>query len=141
MMARSSILEEIIKTQNEENEAWRKIPSFSSIWKEKEEAYRKNTVGTLDELEKGIKKLRDETLKENRLAQAKVREEFSAKWDAIKKRVFEDSLCHEYGEEVLEKMWSIAYEKGHSCGFTEVLTEFDELDDYTYDVIQLVSKK
>ena len=133
--------EEIKKIQNEENEAWNKLPSFSAVWKKKEEEYRKNTVGTLEELEKGLKELRDKTWKENRLAEQRIREEFSAKRDAIKKRIFEDALCYKYGEKVLEKMWDIAYSKGHSCGLMEVMTEFDELDDYIYDIIQLVNKK
>lgn len=135
------IIEQIRQMEKDENKDWEKIPAFSTFLSERTENYRKNTVGTLDELQKGLKVLKDDALKEYRLIKESLREIHAERWKSIQNQIFEDSLCHEYGEELFKKMWKMAYDKGHSNGMVEVYNEFDELDDYTYDVIQLVKSK
>ena len=67
-------------------------------------------------------------------------EEFAPQWKAIKDQIFEDSICHDYGREVFDKIWAEACERGHSNGMCEIVTEFDILDGFVSDLMKVVKK-
>ena len=40
-----------------------------------------------------------------------------------------------------KNIFSIAYDRGHSCGMQEVISEFDEIDGNFYELMKIMNKK
>lgn len=58
-------------------------------------------------------------------------------------REFEDKLQKDYelDDDEFSAIWSEAYDRGHSGGFSEVYAEFDRLYDFALKYAELVKKK
>jgi hypothetical protein len=58
-------------------------------------------------------------------------------------REFEGKLKKDYGldDDEFDAIWSEAYTRGHSGGFSEIYSEFDSLFDFALKYAEIVSKK
>lgn len=60
-------------------------------------------------------------------------------YDFWKERIYEE-FSSEYNKAQLDKIFSVAYECGHSAGYYEVRTKFEEYANFVTDVLKLASK-
>jgi hypothetical protein len=58
-------------------------------------------------------------------------------------REFEDKMKKDYGldDDEFAAIWSEAYNRGHSGGFSEIYQEFDSLFDFALKYTEIVNKK
>lgn len=60
----------------------------------------------------------------------------------VRAREFEDKLKKDYGldDDEFAVIWSEAYNRGHSGGFSEIYSEFDSLFDFALKYAEIVNK-
>lgn len=111
----------ILRNLLEEQPSYTGQRSLENLAKTKLETF----VGTNSQYQEELQK----TIKELRFAEDQVRRESQAKvqaqWELVQKLVSEEEGVQSSPK--LSQAWSLAWEKGHSSGYEEVVNEFRSL--------------
>lgn len=68
-------------------------------------------------------------------------DEMDCREDVFQQYMFNNLFQYEGNnrKEVFDKLYSYAYQKGHSSGYLEVAIEFEEINDFVLDVLKRIN--
>ena len=136
--------EAVKKYEESYSRIYKKYPcSFRVFSEEKLKEFDETQTGTIKELTERKEKYSEQLKSEYRELQKKEREELNLIEEELREKVYKQSYTKDFpnGRKIFDRLFSIAYDRGHSCGMQGVIAEFDEIDDNFYELIEIMNKK
>ena len=138
------MFEEVKKYEEACSRIYKKYPSsFRAFSDAKLKEFDETQTGTIKELTERKEKYSEQLKAEYRGLQKKEREEYNALENEFREKVYQQSYAKDFpnGRKIFDHLWSIAYDRGHSCGMQEVVTEFDDIDYNFHELMGIMNKK
>ena len=139
-----NMIEEVKKYEESYNQIYKKYPSsFRAFSEAKLKEFDETQTGTIKELTERKEKYSEQLKAEYRELQKKEREELNAIEDELREKVYQQSYAKDFpnGRKIFDHLFSIAYDRGHSCGMQEVVTEFDDIDYNFHELMEIMNEK
>lgn len=139
-----SMIEEVKKYEESYNQIYQKYPSsFRDFSDKKLKDFDETQTGTIKELTEKKEKYSEQLKAEYKELQKKQRAEYNAVEKEFREKVYQQSYAKDFpnGRKIFDHLFSIAYDRGHSCGMQEVISEFDEIDGNFYELMKIMNKK
>ena len=139
-----SMIEEVKKYEESYNQIYQKYPSsFRDFSDKKLKNFDETQTGTIKELTEEREKFRTQLKTEYKELKKKEREELNLIEAELREKVYQQSYAKDFpnGRKIFDHLFSIAYDRGHSCGMQEVISEFDEIDGNFYELVEIMNKK
>lgn len=136
--------EAVKKYEESYYQIYKKYPcSFRVFSEEKLKEFDETQTGTIKELTERKEKYSEQLKAEYKELQKKEREELNLIEAELRKKVYQQSYAKDFpnGRKIFDRLFSIAYDRGHSCGMQRVIAEFDEIDDNFYELVEIMNKK
>ena len=138
-----SMIEEVKKYEESYNQIHQKYPSsFRNFSDKKLKEFDETQTGTIKELTEEREKFRTQLQAEYRELQKKEREELNLIEAEFREKVYQQSYAKDFpnGRKIFDRIFSIAYDRGHSCGMQEVISNFDEIDGNFYELMKIMNE-
>ena len=139
-----NMIEEAKKYEESYNQISKKYPmSFRAFSEAKLKEFDETQTGTIKELTERKEKYSEQLKAEYKELQKKEREELILIEDELREKVYQQSYAKDFsnGRKIFDRLFSIAYDRGHSYGMQRVIAEFDEIDENFYELIEIMNKK
>lgn len=139
-----NIIEEAKKYEESYTQICKKYPMyFRAFSEEKLKLFDETQTGTIKELTERKEKYSEQLKAEYRELQKKEREELNLIEAELREKVYKQSYAKDFpnGRKIFDRLFPIAYDRGHSYGMQGVITEFDEIDENFYELIEIMNKK
>ena len=139
-----NMFEEVKKYEESYNQIhWKYPSSFRNFSDKKLKEFDETQTGTIKELTERKEKYSEQLKAEHRELQKKERKELNAIEDELREKVYQQSYAKDFpnGRKIFDHLWSIAYDRGHSCGMQEVVTEFDDIDYNFHELMEIMNEK
>ena len=138
------MFEEVKKYEESYNQIhWKYPSSFRNFSDKKLKEFDETQTGTIKELAERKEKYSEQLKAEYRELQKKERKELNAIEDELREKVYQQSYAKDFpnGRKIFDHLWSIAYDRGHSCGMQEVVTEFDDINYNFHELMEIMNEK
>ena len=135
---------EIKKYEEARNKVYDKYPkSYSEFSYEKLKEFDETQIGSLKELSEKKESYKKQLLEEYNELQKQKRAEYNALDKQFREELYQESYAKDFnnGRKIFNRLYAIAYERGHSCGMQEIVNEFDELDSNFSELVDLMNEK
>ena len=136
--------EAVKKYEESYSQIYKKYPcSFRVFSEEKLKKYNETQTRTIKELTERKEKDSEQLKAEYKELQKKEREELNLIEEELREKVYQQSYAKDFpnGRKIFDRLFSIAYDRGHSYGMQRVIAEFDEIDDNFYELVEIMNKK
>ena len=143
--------EAVKKYEESYSRIYKKYPcSFRVFSEEKLKKFDETQTGTIKELIERKEKYSEQLKAEYRELQKKEREELNLIEDELREKVYQQSYAKDFpnGRKIFDRLFSIAYDRGHSCGMQGnnkevadfsmqgIITEFNEIDGNFHELMK-----
>ena len=138
-----NMFEEVKKYEESYNQIhWKYPSSFRNFSDKKLKEFDETQTGTIKELTERKEKYSEQLKAEYRELQKKEREELNLIEAELLEKVYQQSYAKDFpnGRKIFDHLFSIAYDRGHSCGMQEVISEFDEIDGNFYELMKIMNE-
>ena len=138
-----SMIEEVKKYEESYNQIHQKYPSsFRNFSDKKLKEFDETQTGTIKELTERKEKYSEQLKAEYKELQKKEREELNLIEAEFREKVYQQSYAKDFpnGRKIFDRLFSIAYDRGHSCGMQEVISNFDEIDGNFYELMKIMNE-
>ena len=138
-----NMFEEVKKYEESYNQIhWKYPSSFRNFSDKKLKEFDETQTGTIKELTERKEKYLEQLKAEYRELQKKEREELNLIEAELLEKVYQQSYAKDFpnGRKIFDHLFSIAYDRGHSCGMQEVISNFDEIDGNFYELMKIVNE-
>ena len=138
-----NMFEEVKKYEESYNQIhWKYPSSFRNFSDKKLKEFDETQTGTIKELTERKEKYSEQLKAEYRELQKKEREELNLIEAELLEKVYQQSYAKDFpnGRKIFDHLFSIAYDRGHSCGMQEVISNFDEIDGNFYELMKIVNE-
>lgn len=138
-----NIFEEAKKYEESYNQIhWKYPSSFRNFSDKKLKEFDETQTGTIKELTERKEKYSEQLKAEYRELQKKEREELNLIEAELLEKVYQQSYAKDFpnGRKVFDHLFSIAYDRGHSYGMQEVISEFDEIDGNFHELMKIMDE-
>lgn len=138
-----SMFEEVKKYEESYNQIhWKYPSSFRNFSDKKLKEFDETQTGTIKELTERKEKYSEQLKAEYRELQKKEREELNLIEAELLEKVYQQSYAKDFpnGRKIFDRLFSIAYDRGHSYGMQEVISNFDEIDDNFYELMKIMNE-
>lgn len=137
------MFEEVKKYEESYNQIhWKYPSSFRNFSDKKLKEFDETQTGTIKELTERKEKYSEQLKAEYRELQKKEREELNLIEAELLEKVYQQSYAKDFpnGRKIFDHLFSIAYDRGHSCGMQEVISEFDEIDGNFHELMKIMNE-
>ena len=137
------MFEEVKKYEESYNQIhWKYPSSFRNFSDKKLKEFDETQTGTIKELTERKEKYSEQLKAEYRELQKKEREELNLIEAELLEKVYQQSYAKDFpnGRKIFDHLFSIAYDRGHSCGMQKVISEFDEIDGNFYELMKIMNE-
>ena len=138
-----NMFEEVKKYEESYNQIhWKYPSSFRNFSDKKLKEFDETQTGTIKELTERKEKYSEQLKAEYRELQKKEREELNLIEAEFREKVYQQSYAKDFpnGRKIFDHLFSIAYDRGHSCGMQKVISEFDEIDGNFYELMKIMNE-
>ena len=138
-----NMFEEVKKYEESYNQIhWKYPSSFRNFSDKKLKEFDETQTGTIKELTERKEKYSEQLKAEYRELQKKEREELNLIEAELLEKVYQQSYAKDFpnGRKIFDHLFSIAYDRGHSCGMQKVISEFDEIDGNFYELMKIMNE-
>lgn len=138
-----NMFEEVKKYEESYNQIhWKYPSSFRAFSDAKLKEFDETQTGTIKELTEKKEKYSEQLKAEYRELQKKEREELNLIEAELLEKVYQQSYAKDFpnGRKIFDHLFSIAYDRGHSCGMQEVISEFDEIDGNFHELMKIMDE-
>lgn len=138
-----NMFEEVKKYEESYNQIYWKYPSsFRNFSDKKLKEFDETQTGTIKELTERKEKYSEQLKAEYKELQKKEREELNLIEAELREKVYQQSYAKDFpnGRKIFDHIFSIAYDRGHSCGMQEVISEFDEIDGNFHELMKIMDE-
>lgn len=138
-----NMFEEVKKYEESYNQIYWKYPSsFRNFSDKKLKEFDETQTGTIKELTERKEKYSEQLKAEYKELQKKEREELNLIEAELLEKVYQQSYAKDFpnGRKIFDHLFSIAYDRGHSCGMQEVISEFDEIDGNFHELMKIMDE-
>ena len=138
-----NMFEEVKKYEESYNQIhWKYPSSFRNFSDKKLKEFDETQTGTIKELTERKEKYSEQLKAEYRELQKKEREELNLIEAELLEKVYQQSYAKDFpnGRKIFDHLFSIAIERGHSCGMQEVISEFDEIDGNFHELMKIMDE-
>lgn len=138
-----NMFEEVKKYEESYNQIYWKYPSsFRNFSDKKLKEFDETQTGTIKELTERKEKYSEQLKAEYKELQKKEREELNLIEAELLEKVYQQSYAKDFpnGRKIFDHLFSIAYDRGHSCGMQEVISEFDEIDGNFHEIMKIMDE-
>ena len=138
-----NMFEEVKKYEESYNQIhWKYPSSFRNFSDKKLKEFDETQTGTIKELTERKEKYSEQLKAEYRELQKKEREELNLIKAELLEKVYQQSYAKDFpnGRKIFDHLFSIAYDRGHSCGMQKVISEFDEIDGNFYELMKIMNE-
>lgn len=137
------MIEEVKQYEESYNQIHQKYPnSFRDFSDKKLKEFDENQTGTIKELTEEREKFRTQLQVEYKELKKKQHEEYNAVENEFREKIYQESYAKNFpnGRKIFDRLFSIAYDRGHSCGMQEVISRFDEIDDKFHELMEIMNE-
>ena len=137
------MIEEVKQYEESYNQIHQKYPnSFRDFSDKKLKEFDENQTGTIKELTEEREKFRTQLQVEYKELKKKQHEEYNAVENEFREKIYQESYAKNFpnGRKIFDHLFSIAYDRGHSCGMQEVISRFDEIDDNFHELMEIMNE-
>ena len=137
------MIEEVKQYEESYNQIHQKYPnSFRDFSDKKLKEFDENQTGTIKELTEEREKFRTQLQVEYKELKKKQHEEYNAVENEFREKIYQESYAKNFpnGRKIFDRLFSIAYDRGHSCGMQEVISRFDEIDDNFHELMEIMNE-
>ena len=137
------MFEEVKKYEESYNQIhWKYPSSFRNFSDKKLKEFDETQTGTIKELTERKEKYSEQLKAEYRELQKKEREELNLIEAELLEKAYQQSYAKDFpnGRKIFDHLFSIAYDRGHSCGMQEVISEFDEIDGNFHELMKIMNE-
>lgn len=138
-----NMFEEVKKYEESYNQIhWKYPSSFRNFSDKKLKEFDETQTGTIKELTERKEKYSEQLKAEYKELQKKEREELNLIEAELLEKVYQQSYAKDFpnGRKIFDHLFSIAYDRGHSCGMQEVISEFDEIDGNFHELMKIMDE-
>lgn len=138
-----NMFEEVKKYEESYNQIhWKYPSSFRNFSDKKLKEFDETQTGTIKELTERKEKYLEQLKAEYKELQKKEREELNLIETELREKVYQQSYAKDFpnGRKIFDRLFSIAYDRGHSCGMQEVISEFDEIDGNFHELMKIMDE-
>ena len=138
-----NMFEEVKKYEESYNQIhWKYPSSFRNFSDKKLKEFDETQTGTIKELTERKEKYSEQLKAEYKELQKKEREELNLIEAELLEKVYQQSYAKDFpnGRKIFDHLFSIAYDRGHSCGMQEVISEFDEIDGNFHKLMKIMDE-
>jgi molybdopterin converting factor small subunit len=138
-----NMFEEVKKYEESYNQIhWKYPSSFRNFSDKKLKEFDETQTGTIKELTERKEKYSEQLKAEYKELQKKEREELNLIEAELCEKVYQQSYAKDFpnGRKIFDHLFSIAYDRGHSCGMQEVISEFDEIDGNFHELMKIMDE-
>lgn len=138
-----NMFEEVKKYEESYNQIhWKYPSSFRNFSDKKLKEFDETQTGTIKELTERKEKYSEQLKAEYRELQKKEREELNLIEAELLEKVYQQSYAKDFpnGRKIFDHLFSIAYDRGHSCGMQKVISEFDEIDGNFHELMKIMNE-
>lgn len=138
-----NMFEEVKKYEESYNQIhWKYPSSFRNFSDKKLKEFDETQTGTIKELTERKEKYSEQLKAEYRELQKKEREELNLIEAELLEKVYQQSYAKDFpnGRKIFDHLFSIAYDRGHSCRMQEVISNFDEIDGNFHELMKIMNE-
>ena len=138
-----NMFEEVKKYEESYNQIhWKYPSSFRNFSDKKLKEFDETQTGTIKELTERKEKYSEQLKAEYRELQKKEREELNLIEAELLEKVYQQSYAKDFpnGRKIFDHLFSIAYDRAHSYGMQEVISEFDEIDGNFHELMKIMDE-
>ena len=138
-----NMFEEVKKYEESYNQIhWKYPSSFRNFSDKKLKEFDETQTGTIKELTERKEKYSEQLKAEYKELQKKELEELNLIEAELLEKVYQQSYAKNFpnGRKIFDHLFSIAYDRGHSCGMQEVISEFNEIDGNFHELMKIMDE-